>query len=424
MYNIFMKRIFLLITIALILANTQLVRAESIPTSISPEPNYGTVTGVNSGNIQSFEIKFDLSEIPKGSIITSAKLTYAQSAVSTGILRFIDKNSTEIIDSQNLITKGDHESNTWLNTVQKWFIIPNRNMGVLIQASLLGVDDKITIWGMNLELEYILPDNTAPAILDANVYETGTEYAKIKISSDETVSIKIDYGKTSLYGQSVISDNIEHQQEHDIQLDHLLSGVTYHYKITLSDAFDNKLVSEDMVFNTLTDFDINSTNSKIDINLASPKTIKTDIIYRDQSVTISISWDPSTESTIKGYYLYRATEIDNKYVEYKVLGPKENSYIDEDISLGQKYNYYVRAFSDNAISPKSNEKSVQIPINLPEGNTAAPTTIQNFLFVLAVASMILFVFYLIIKIRDKYEGSQKKHLRNVLKDPDYFMDKK
>jgi hypothetical protein len=423
MYNNFMKRFILFLTIALIFTNTQFVSAETISTSISPKPNYGTVTGVNSGNVQSFDIKFDLSEIPKGSIITTAKLMYAQSAVSTGILRFIDKNSTEVIDSQNLNTKGDHESNTWLNTVQKWFVGPDKNMGVLIQASLLGETDKITLWGIILDVEYVQPDNTAPAILDANVYETGTEYAKIRISTDETVNVKIDYGKTSLYGQSVISDNTEHQTEHDIQLDHLLSGVTYHYKITLTDASSNKLTSEDMVFQTLSDFDINSTHSKVDINLSSPKTIKTDIIYKDQSVTISISWEASTESTIKGYYLYRATEIDNKYVEYKVLGPKENSYIDEDVTLGKKYNYYVRAFSDNAISPKSNEKTVQIPTKLPEG-TAAPTTLQNFLFVLAVASMILFIFYLFIKIRDKYEGTQKKHLRNVLKDPDYFMDKK
>jgi uncharacterized protein (TIGR03790 family) len=64
----------------------------------------------------------------------------------------------------------------------------------------------------------------------------------------EVVSAKVDYGTTSNYGQTISSQFYQRRQK--LVFEDLQGGVTYHYKVTVTDPAGNSTSTDDLIFNT------------------------------------------------------------------------------------------------------------------------------------------------------------------------------
>lgn len=420
-----MKKLFLTIILALLMLGPLSVSAETTTVVIFPDVSTGQLAGADMGNIPSFDIKFDLAVVgdalPTNAIIQSAKIKYSQAGVSSGLLRIIDKYSADIIDSKSMGTAGQFEIASGLSYIREWFTLPSKNLGILFQGSNLGPADLIAISDLELEIEYSMPDLIPPSLDGDIVVEVGASTAKIYVKTSEIVFVNIDYGRTSNYGQKYITDNIEPSIEHLITLENLSSGSTYHYKVTMKDESGNSASTLDLTFDTLNDF-IPSDSRPVDQSLNAPQQFKVDMLFTQGKAQASLSWSYSNESNIQGYIIYRADAVTKQFVEYATLSLSSNTFLDENVSLGMTYYYYVRSYSNLVISPKSEEKSVIFPSHIPDEKTEEPATLQTFLIILATVSLILFVFYLLIKFIEKVDDKKSKRLKNVLKDPKHFMN--
>jgi hypothetical protein len=396
------------------------VSAETQYLTLTPSPNSGEIKGINAGNKPSFEIKFSTSDIPISATIQAARLHYSQTGVSGGLLRLIDRYSADVIDSRNMDRQGSFESTALLSYLQKWKTNPNQNLGVLWQTTALGDSDQIAISEISLDVDFTIPDKDFPTFNDISPNEIGSNYVAITVITDELTYVNVNYGKTSLYGQQYTTDNTIATTEHNVFIDNLMSGVTYHFRVNATDLAGNKTNSTDLVFSTLNDFDPNDNSQSIDLSLSTPSNFRVMPVYKANTVKVYLSWDSATEKNIRGYYLYRANETDKKFTEYKTLSNKETSFIDDDVQLNSKYYYYLRSFSDQNLSPKTSEKAAVIPAKAPTSTDTSSTTLQTFLFILAATGLILFMFYLMIKVGRKLEKTKSKHLTNVLKDPTFY----
>ena len=418
-----MRKCFLVAILIGLLLPFSSVKAETTTVSITPDITAGQLAGADAGNIPSFDIKFTLdavdSSLPTTAIIQSAKIMYTQAGISGGLLRIIDKYTADVIDSKSMTTTGQYEITSALSYVRHWFSLPSQNLGLLFQASSLATTDTISINDIQLQIEYSLPDLIPPALNGDIKVDVGTSTAKISVTTNEPTFVNLDYGSTSNYGQKFVTDNVEPSIDHLIVLENLSGGSTYHYKINMKDAANNPSSTLDLTFETLSDLD--TTGSKpVDQSLKAPQEFQVDTVYTFGKVQASLSWNPSNESGIDGYIIYRADEITKKFAEYATLDLKTNTYLDSDVKLGETYYYYVRSYSDLVISPKSDEKSITFPATIPNQIIEQPPTLQTFLIILAAASLIIFVFYVFIKIIQREEDKKSKHLRNVLKDPEHY----
>lgn len=106
--------------------------------------------------------------------------------------------------------------------------------------------------------------------------------------------------------------------------------------------------------------------------------------------SIFIEWHPNQEKTLSGYYVYRSESFDKNYVAVGKItrdyGIIDTTYEDNNVSLHQRYYYYVKAFDEfDQISEPSdtvNYKLVENPIlSSPnpgfDGNNS-PVFIWNF----------------------------------------------
>ena len=392
--------------------------------SIPSDTVAAELAGSDVGNIPSFQIKFALdsvdSTLPTNAVIQTATIVYTQAGVSGGLLRIIDKYSADVIDSKSMATAGQYEITSALSYVRQWFSLPSHNLGLLFQSSAMNATDLLTFGQMELHIEYTMPDLTPPSLDGDIIVEVGTSTAKIYVISNEPTFVNINYGRTSNYGQTFVTDNIEPTINNLILLENLTSGSTYHYMVKMKDAANNLASTLDLTFDTLTDFDI--TGSKpVDQSLKAPQELHVDNVYIYGKAQASLSWNPSNEAGIKGYIIYRADDVTKKFTEYVTLDIKTNTYMDTAVNLGKTYYYYVRSFSDLVISPKSEEKSATFPTTIPDQIPEQPPTTQTFLITLAAASLVIFAIYIIAKIVQKEEERKSKRLRNVLKDPEHYM---
>jgi len=106
--------------------------------------------------------------------------------------------------------------------------------------------------------------------------------------------------------------------------------------------------------------------------------------------SIFIEWHPNQEKTLSGYYVYRSESFDKNYVAVGKItrdyGIIDTTYEDNNVSLHQRYYYFVKAFDEfNQFSEPSdtvNYKLVENPI-LSEPNPGynasnSPVFVWNF----------------------------------------------
>ena len=94
------------------------------------------------------------------------------------------------------------------------------------------------------------PDSQGPAIVggpsSSNVTSTG---ASIQWSTDTPCDSKVEYGKTTAYSDSSVSDQLV--LEHAITLSNLAQETPYHYRVSSRDENGKAVVSADRTFLTL-----------------------------------------------------------------------------------------------------------------------------------------------------------------------------
>ena len=77
-------------------------------------------------------------------------------------------------------------------------------------------------------------------------------------------------------------------------------------------------------------------------------------ITGDEEVTVI--WYPNQERDLDGYYIYRALEGSDEYVEIGVVDADSDSFVDEDVRNGITYFYAVSAFdtkgNESELSPE------------------------------------------------------------------------
>ena len=95
----------------------------------------------------------------------------------------------------------------------------------------------------------VAPSDTGPPVISAiSVSSLSSTSATLSWITDEVADSKIEYGKTSAYGMSQSSSNMD--TYHQLVLQGLASGTTYHYRIISKDSTGNLRVSGDFSFTT------------------------------------------------------------------------------------------------------------------------------------------------------------------------------
>lgn len=178
-------------------------------------------------------------------------------------------------------------------------------------------------------------DTTPPVISDISSTTTETT-ATITWKTDENSDSKVEYGKTTSYGMQ--SSNTEMVTSHSIQLTGLESGTTYHYKVTSSDAANNKGDSADATF---------TTNVIQDTN---PPVAPSGLAAQAGDGQVILTWNANVDSDLAGYHIYRSLNMDSGFTRLNTtMLPTSSSptYTDTDVTNGTEYFYTVSAVDDS-----------------------------------------------------------------------------
>jgi len=92
-------------------------------------------------------------------------------------------------------------------------------------------------------------DTTSPVISNVVVTEIGTDTVTVQWTTDEPASGRVDYGPTAGYGNAVFAT--EFTTAHQLTLQGLAAGVTYHYKVSARDEAGNRSHTPDDTFQTM-----------------------------------------------------------------------------------------------------------------------------------------------------------------------------
>lgn len=90
-------------------------------------------------------------------------------------------------------------------------------------------------------------DTTAPSITGVSHSQITVSGATINWTTDEVSTSQVEYGRTTSYGSSTVSDSTM-VTSHVVSISGLTSGNTYHYRVKSTDASNNQATSGDNTF--------------------------------------------------------------------------------------------------------------------------------------------------------------------------------
>lgn len=407
------------------------VLAQATSTSLDATPMNVSITGVDAGNKNTTEAFFNLTNLAPETNILSAKLSYVQSGTSTGQLKLINKYDFAVIDTKLLSSEGLVESIFFKDKVNEWVQNPSKNLGLFIQGSELANTAQINLLGLKLDITYELADTTAPTIANFTIIEMSSTSVSVAWQSDELTQATLEYGRTSLYGSTIAQDTFSFSGE--VLVRELRAGSTYHFRLTLHDVADNETTSENKVLN-LTQTSVQTSNASdqemvsSDV-LAAPRLLNAEYRQIEAGVfVIDLAWEASKSADIDGYILYRSAPDAGEMNEYKRLGRDTTRYSDEQILAGATYSYFVRGYKNKLITESSPTVSVSLPATdtgtIAGIDTHSSIASDKLALITASAGVVLFLCYIIFKrIESIRKQPHKTKLHNVLKDPEYYMNK-
>jgi hypothetical protein len=196
-------------------------------------------------------------------------------------------------------------------------------------------------------------DSEAPNISNAQAVLIGKNQALVNWTTDEVATSKVRYGKTESYSDTT-AENTDMVVNHNVLLEDLDSGTSYHFQVVSKDASDNSDESSDYTFKTLgeatedTDLSgfIGGAYTAPDISSASASVSKT------QSNSATISWKTDKEST--SLVVYKPDGGN-----YKDQGDTSTFVTNHEVTLNDlspntKYTFYVKSADSLGNSGQSN----------------------------------------------------------------------
>ncbi|MEZ7892491.1 MAG: carboxypeptidase-like regulatory domain-containing protein [Candidatus Wallbacteria bacterium] len=201
--------------------------------------------------------------------------------------------------------------------------------------------------------------------ITAPEYVTEVSKVTIKFATSVPSTCLIDYGINTSYGSTVTTTSLITTQE--IVLNNLSPKTIYHFKITATDQYLNRVTSTDYNFETL---DPNSVSNK-------PPSISSNYTYRKTHNSITVTF--STNTTAYGQLSYSTTS-DPTVVKYpsdgSEIGPRTSFEITvPDLTPGQTYKVYIIAKNNLNKNLTSTEGPLTITTDLSPDTSAPVITI-------------------------------------------------
>ncbi|KXK27047.1 MAG: Fibronectin type III domain protein [candidate division WS6 bacterium OLB20] len=271
----------------------------------------------------------------------------------------MNKETSDILDAKALSVAGPKQLQDMTATVQSW--LRGDAAGIMLQASDLETDADVTLSDITIDLVYTVPDSTDPVLNQLEIFEIGSKSVKFYWELSEPAEVTIDYGKTSRYGETETVDMQGLFHEH--LLDGLSPGLTYHYKVTVTDAAGNKTTTRNSTFTTSLDSNVlGAQRTTVSRNvLLPPSILALEINPEDVIRTVHITWKNLTDKSIDGFILYRSSDEGASYREVKRVGAETLSMEDAGISPNTTYYYAIRSISSDSQSELSSPLAIYVP---------------------------------------------------------------
>ncbi len=382
-------------------------------------------SGKDQGNVTTAEILFDLKEIPVNARILDTEFTFTQTGTSLGLVKIIDKRSGSYIDSVPTGSEGLKNTSRIDSYIKEWVSKPENNLGLELHTDGLEDDKVVAFTLLALNIEYIVPDSTAPQITKLDLKVVNETTIRIDWETDEPVVAFAEYGKTSNYDRKTVPA-VEFALKGSIEIAELGPSVTYHLLFTAKDSSDNTTKSKNTTF---------STNSTQTINPAiqtsgvlPPRILNIEITLQGRYPQVDLAWSKSESPIIDGYVVYRNIG-DGEFLELARLDKGVTRYSDTKVVSDTSYNYYVVTYLEAQQSSRSPIQSANVQktdgvLGLESIVTSSNSGIGIF-FILARGLIILGSGYFVNKrIRANIAYNQNlarpSRLHNYLHDPDYY----
>lgn len=398
-------------------------------------PAAASVSGSEADNISEFTTKIDLSNFYPNAVISKATFSFGQTtAASTGTIKVYDKYLLDNALSDSLlatITLAEVNSFSFdcTQNAKDWLSNATHNTGLVFKASSLTGSETINFANLNLKLEFTLPDTQKPSLItDPEVVKMNGGKFRITAQADESVTVVMEYGKTSNYGEKVEQPSLN--KDISFTLESLQAGVTYHYRLVISDAASNTTTSKDFTFNAV-EASITPTTMlldyslTLDLGLPSVTELQAELTEVSGTYAVKLTWDEVKVAGITGYRLLRKEVGAKNFEELTRINTGLTTYMDMQVSQAKSYQYQIRVMTSKTESPGTSSVEVIIPTEAPSSiDTKTEDSEKSALFMLglgvAITTFVAYVLYkLFKKLRSLFQPKHKKSgLDNVFRDPD------
>lgn len=219
-------------------------------------------------------IRFDLSGIPVGSVVSDADVRIHLRNASGGSTQPLYVSGTTSAWEETAATWNTRPSSTSTlpqilvlrdNLAQAFDVTPLLQAMVDAPATYTGFDigGKETgaayTWGYGsressqpaeLTVTFTPPvDTTGPLVSDRRIEHVNLTSAELAFTTDEDATVSVDLGLDATYGRNISASSTG--RSHRITLFPLAPNSLYHYRIRARDAAGNESVSADATFSTV-----------------------------------------------------------------------------------------------------------------------------------------------------------------------------
>lgn len=226
-------------------------------------------------------LKYDLSQIPAGSVISDADLSlhlrtrsgaattlplyvsgttsaWEETAVTWDTLPTVGTTLPETLVTHTELTQVlgvtallqemvNAPSSSAGSATSTGFMIKTRETG---SAFTWGYGARESAQPTELVVTFVPPvDTTGPVLADQRIENVNLTSADAVFTTDEDATVTIDLGLDMTYGRSISTTSTA--RSHRVTLFPLASNSLYHYRIRARDAAGNESVSSDATFSTL-----------------------------------------------------------------------------------------------------------------------------------------------------------------------------
>jgi len=101
-------------------------------------------------------------------------------------------------------------------------------------------------------------------------------------------------------------------------------------------------------------------SKKVDKSLRTPSELKATQFYVGSKANVKLNWKEPDSKKIDGYNIYRKALKEEKFIKIASTAKGVPTYIDQNVTVGQKYSYVVRLYTGESESLNSNQADITI----------------------------------------------------------------